>query len=113
MLLFATGEPEAGAALVQVLGRGEGDPDARNEFDGLPSVELLPAEGPLLAHDEVDLEGGARIDDVEREAATQGVPSTAGVDIVALRQQAAHELLELPRRRVDDDVRVVRQARPP
>jgi hypothetical protein len=32
---------------------------------------------------------------------------------VALRQQAAHELLELPRRRVDDDVRVVRQARPP
>jgi hypothetical protein len=86
---------------------GESHPDARGQLDSLAPAELLATERPVLPDDEVDLEGGARIDDVELEAAPERVASPRAVDVVTGLEQAVHERVELLRGRIDDDVGVV------
>ena len=76
------------------------------------SSELFPAEGALLADDQVDLEGGLRIDHVEEPARLQRTTGGRRVDVVAIREQGGHERVERVRSRVDDDVRVVRGSGP-
>jgi hypothetical protein len=61
-----------------------GDCGDRGRADHLAPGELLPAEGPVLADDEVDLERAPGVDDVELPAPKQGVPGPGGIHEVKI-----------------------------
>ncbi|HUQ03474.1 MAG TPA: hypothetical protein VM261_13325 [Kofleriaceae bacterium] len=92
-----------------VLGGGEVNVDTE-DLSAKATLELGCRVRKMLAHDEVDLPPGSKVDDVHHRASAKRVACDLPIDVEALVVDGSQKLLERLTARIDDHVDVAGRA---